>query len=117
MNERVDKFWKIIDTANKKGWVTTASTGPIPIRKQDMLDEDGLRWATIDDMGIRYNHIYTILDARIIKLTNNFTDIIVLMRNPWGKNAKGSQWAGDWGQDDDLWTKYTKKQITDVSTM
>ena len=26
MEERVDKLWKVIDTANKKGWVTTAST-------------------------------------------------------------------------------------------
>jgi hypothetical protein len=89
-NERVDKFWKIIDTANKKGWVTTCSTEEIPERKRDMLDEDGLRWATIDDLGIRYNHVYTLLDARIIKLPNDFTDIIVLMRNPWGKNTRGS---------------------------
>lgn len=26
MEERVDKLWKVIDNANKKGWVTTAST-------------------------------------------------------------------------------------------
>jgi hypothetical protein len=109
MNERVDKFWQIIIGANKKGWVTTASTCPIPDRKLELLDEDGMRWATIDDLGIKYNHIYTILDARVINLANGFTDIIVLMRNPWGKNTRGNQWNGDWGKDDDLWTKFTKK--------
>lgn len=109
MEERVDKLWKVIDTANKKGWVTTASTPQIPQKKKDMLDEDGLRWATIDDLGIKYNHVYTLLDARVIKLPNGFTDIICLMRNPWGKNTRGNQWNGDWGPEDDLWTKFTKK--------
>lgn len=59
--------------------------------------------------GLKYDHTYTILDATTVKLANNYTDIIVLMRNPSGKNCKGINWNGDWSEFDDLWTKDTKR--------
>jgi len=71
-----------MDEANKKGWVTTASTAIIPPDRAAGLDEDGARWATVDGRGIRFGHTYTMLDARPVTLANNYTDIIILMRNP-----------------------------------
>jgi hypothetical protein len=44
-------------------------------------------------------------------LENNYTDIICLLRNPWGKNSRGLQWTGDWGPECDLWNKHTKRQV------
>ena len=107
--ERLDKLWKLLDGANRKGWVTTATTPPLPAAQARLLDEDGARWATIEGMGIRYGHTYTILDGRAVTLANGYTDIILLCRNPWGKSTRGAQWTGDWAEDCDLWTKHTKK--------
>ena len=70
-----------------------------------------MRWLTIEGKGIFYNHTYTILDARVVTLPNNWTDLLLLVRNPWGKSSKGPQWTGDWGWEDDLWTKKTKQQL------
>lgn len=57
------------------------------------MDEINRKWATIDGKGIRYSHSYSILDVRVIKieLINNrfYTDIILHLRNPWGKCNRG----------------------------
>ena len=42
---------------------------------------------------------------------DGYLDILVLLRNPSGKDIKGERWTGDWCKDCDLWTKHTKKQI------
>ena len=88
-HERFDVFWKMLDEANKKGWVTTCTTPKMP---EEMLEESEeiQRWASIDGKGLRYNHTYTILDARTVKLKNDYTDIIALLRNPSGKTCKGA---------------------------
>ena len=109
--ERLDKLWATLDEANKKGWVTTASTPQLPADRARTLDEDGARWASVDGRGIRFGHTYTVLDARAVTLANNYTDVILLLRNPSGKSARGAEWTGDWADDCDLWTKHTKKQI------
>ena len=54
------------------------------------MDTKNRYWATIDGKGIRYSHSYSLLDARVIKLENGYTDIILLLRNPWGKCNRGS---------------------------
>lgn len=65
--ERFDKFWQMVDEANKKGWVCCFSTGPMP-KEADLNDEESNRWVTVDGKGIKYSHTYTVLDARIMKL-------------------------------------------------
>jgi hypothetical protein len=81
----------------------------IPSGVAAALSQDNVRFATIDDKGIRYGHCYTLLDAKPVTLENNYTDIICLLRNPWGKNSRGLEWYGDWGPECDLWNKHTKK--------
>ena len=90
----------------------TANSAAIPPKLAMNMDNKTLHWATIEGKGIKYSHSYTVLYARPIVLANNFTDIIILLRNPWGKDTRGDQWLGDWGPNDDLWTKHTKKQIS-----
>ena len=51
------------------------------------------------------------IDALPVTLENDYQDILVFLRNPWGKHVRGEQWTGDWGPLCDLWTKHTKKQI------
>ena len=75
------------------------------------MDTKNRHWATIDGKGIRYSHSYSLLDARVIELENGYKDIILLLRNPWGKDNRGSNWRGDWSDGCDLWNKHTKKQI------
>ena len=53
----------------------------------------------------------------MVKLANNYTDIILLLRNPSGKCQRGAQWTGDWAADCDLWTKHTKKQVSPAQRM
>lgn len=89
----------------------------MPMKDQLKMDERTRHWATIDGRGIKWNHCYTILDARPITLANGWTDIIVLMRNPWGKDQRGDQWTGDWSYSSDLWTKHTKKQVDQAARL
>lgn len=110
-NERVDKLWEIVNKANKQGWVTTLQSPQIPEYVKRGTTEESIRFATVEGKGIRYNHCYTLLDAKPVTLENNYTDIICLLRNPWGKNSRGLQWTGDWGPECDLWNKHTKKQV------
>lgn len=110
--ERLDKLWRIIDECNQKGWIMTANSAAIPPKLAMNMDTKTLHWATIDGKGIKFSHAYTVLYARPLVLANGFTDIILLLRNPWGKDTRGDQWLGDWGPSDDLWTKHTKKQIS-----
>lgn len=109
--ERLDKLWKVLDEANRKGWVTTLTSGQMPTKSDIVRDEESLRWATIDGKGIKYNHTYTVLDARPVTLANAYTDLILLVRNPTNKNSRGEQWKGDWNPLCDLWTKKTKQQV------
>lgn len=87
--ERLDKLWKVLDEANRKGWVTTLTSGKMPAKSDIVRDEESLRWATIDGKGIKYNHTYTVLDARPVTLANAYTDLILLIRNPTNKNSRG----------------------------
>ena len=109
--ERIDKLWKVLDEANRKGWVTTVTSPAMPAQQDIVRDEEALRWATIDGKGIKYSHTYTVLDARPVTLANAYTDLILLVRNPTNKNSRGEQWKGDWNPLCDLWTKKTKQQV------
>lgn len=109
-DERLDKLFQVMQEANKKGWVMTATTLALPAKIRKM-GELAARQATIGDKGIRYDHIYTILDVRAVTLRNDYTDIILLLRNPSGKVIGGQQWLGDWGPGCDLWSKHTKRQV------
>ena len=80
----------MINEANKKCWTMTASSPSLPNKVAINMDSKNRHWATIDGKGIRYSHSYSILDARVIKLENDYTDIILLLRNPWGKDTRGS---------------------------
>mmetsp|Transcript_10314 Transcript_10314/g.15771 ORF Transcript_10314/g.15771 Transcript_10314/m.15771 type:complete len:106 (+) Transcript_10314:750-1067(+) len=105
----MDKFWKLIEEANKKGWVITVTS---PKLSKELIDQHGLegcRWVTIDNKGIGYDTTYTLLDGRVVTLPNNWTDIIAKLRNPTNKAPMGLQWTGDWGPEDNLWTKKTKQ--------
>lgn len=42
-----------------------------------MRDEESLRWISINNKGIKYNHTYTVLDARPVTLANKYTDLLV----------------------------------------
>ena len=94
--ERLDKLWHVIDEGNRKGWVTTVSSVPMPKEMGIIRDEASLRWISIDNKGIKYNHTYTVLDARPVTLANKYTDLLVQIRNPSNKNNRGEQWKGDW---------------------
>lgn len=87
--ERIDKLWEIINKANKLGWVTTLESPKIPDAVRKKSDPESIRFLTVDGKGIRYNHSYTLLDVKTVTLENNYTDIICLLRNPWGKNSRG----------------------------
>lgn len=106
--ERVDKLWKIINEANQKGWIVTATT-PVMPEEAELGDEESNRWVTIDGKGIKYAHTYTMIDARVVNLPSGWTDIIILLRNPSQKSNRGPMWTGDWASSCDLWTKKTKK--------
>ena len=119
-HERFDKFYQLIQEATKKQWIITGSTPDFPDDLKNK-DEETLKWATINNQGIKYNHCYTILDVRQVNLEKKhqrrketYTDIIALFRNPSGKSSRGGQWYGDWCKDDDLWSKETKKQLGDA---
>jgi hypothetical protein len=70
-------LWHVIDEGNRKGWVTTVSTIPMPKEIGAMRDEESLRWISINNRGIKYNHTYTVLDARPVTLANKYTDLLV----------------------------------------
>lgn len=107
----------MIREGNKKGWVTCLHTRKMSAAQLATTDPANLRWATLDGKGIKYNFTYTLLDARVMTLANGFTDIIVLLRNPSGKDSRGEQWSGDWNPNCDLWTKHTKKQVSQAARM
>ena len=88
-HERIDKLWELINKANKQGWVTTLQSPKIPDSVKKGTSPESIRFLTIEGNGIRYNHCYTLLDAKAVTLENNYTDIICLLRNPWGKNSRG----------------------------
>ena len=77
-----------MEDAQKKGWVVTATTPKMP-KKMASKDEETLKWTTIDGKGLKYGMTYAMFDARTIKLANDYTDLIVLMRNPSGKSTRG----------------------------
>jgi len=43
-------------------------------------------------VGLVDAHAYSLISARIIKLSNGRTERLCLIRNPWGKK----EWTGDW---------------------
>jgi hypothetical protein len=126
--ERFDKFYQLINEASKKEWVVTGTTPKLPeeIKKKAKGGHlDNLRLTTINNLGIKYNHCYTLLETRkiVIRKTvkavniNDYTDIIALYRNPAGKEGRLQNWSGDWGPDCDLWSKETKKQLGDETKL
>jgi hypothetical protein len=66
--ERIDKLWDIINKANKLGWVTTLESPKIPDNVKKNSDPESVRFLTVDGKGIRYNHSYTLLDAKTVTL-------------------------------------------------
>ena len=105
----MDKFYRNLEEAKKRGWPVTFSTRDYPSHFLKEYGPHMMNNMTIKNMGLRYNHSYTMLDLKVVKLANNYTDILVLLRNPTGEFVKGEMWNGDWGPDCDLWSKHTKE--------
>jgi hypothetical protein len=97
--------------------VVTFTSPPLPEEFKSSIGLELARKMTVQDKGILYGYTYTMLELKVVTLANNYTDIIVMLRDPSGKTKKGRQWLGDWHEDCDLWTKHTKQQIGDVSSL
>jgi Calpain family cysteine protease len=106
--ERLDKMYQLLEEAKKKNHVVTFNSANFPPEFLKKYVPERLLSMSVNDKGIKYNYCYTMLDIKTVTLANNYTDIILLLRNPSGKNEKGEEWLGDWGIYCDLWTKFTK---------
>lgn len=84
--ERLDKLYETLNEAIRYGWFICANTAPIPKELDAKLDPINRRFATIKNMGIKYAHSYTILAMRKVEMKNGYNDILLLLRNPWGKD-------------------------------
>lgn len=104
-------MYELLAEAIRYGWIACAHTQAITTTEAAKLDAHAYRFATIKNKGLKYSHTYTLLAMKKVTLANNYNDVVMLFRNPWGKDQRGPQWRGDWGQNDDLWTKHTKKQL------
>ena len=84
--ERLDKLYNILNEAIRYGWVMCAHTQPLPADEAEKMDPITQRFATINNKGIKYSHTYTILNMRKVVCDNGFNDVLLLLRNPWGKD-------------------------------
>ena len=56
--------------------------------------------------GIVSGHCYSVLDLKLVKLSDG-TEKIVKLRNPWGHK----EWTGDWSDESTKWTEELRKQL------
>lgn len=89
-----DVMWKYIKESNDKNYLLTCYSKSTEVREEK------------NALGIVSGHAYSILDAREV-VTNDGTDRIVQIRNPWGK----FEWKGDWGDFSNKWTPEAKMQV------
>ncbi|CAD8099985.1 unnamed protein product [Paramecium sonneborni] len=82
--EHANSCWEFMEKNNNKKYIQTAST------KKDCGD----------NKGIVSSKCYSILDLQIVVGSDEQTDKIIKIRNPWGQY----EWSGDWSDKSAKWT-------------
>jgi len=59
------------------------------------------------ELGLITNHAYAIFDAKIVQVSEQATERIVKLRNPWGH----FEWKGEWSDRQPCWTPELMKQL------
>lgn len=57
--------------------------------------------------GLLGSHVYTVLDAREVEVSQGVKEKLIKLRNPWGR----FEWNGDWSEGSSKWTEDIKRQL------
>lgn len=89
-----DVLWKLIENADKRGFVMTTAIA----NDSDNNFDDGSKNIS-NEIGLLDAHAYSVIAALDAEIGLISRERLVLVRNPWGFR----EWSGDWS---DLSTKW-----------
>lgn len=106
--ENPDKLWKLLETADTRGYMMTTAVASGAEAKYDAKGNQ----VSSGETGLVDAHAYSIIAAVDVNLGRRdsafsmFTlparERLVLIRNPWGFR----EWSGDWSDMSNLWQVY-----------